>query len=90
MKQDFKIKLGDVVQDKVTGYVGVVICQARWLYGCKRYTVQSPVLKDGVPVANICADEDSLTVHKAVKIKSPVRSGGGPTLAVSRGQTVSR
>lgn len=51
------IELGDKVRDRVTGYTGIVIGEATWLYGCKRLVIQSQDLKDGKPVDSLNIDE---------------------------------
>lgn len=50
-------KLGDKVRDTITGLTGIVVCEARWLHGCRRLTIQPQELKDGAPVAFSTFDE---------------------------------
>lgn len=42
-----EIELGDKVQDTVSGLVGVIVCETRWLHGCVRVTIQPPLDKEG-------------------------------------------
>ena len=42
-----KIKLGSMVQDKLTGFVGVVDNRARFLHSADRYCVQPQIDKEG-------------------------------------------
>lgn len=39
------IALGSIVQDKVTGLVGVAENRATFLYGCDRYCIQPRIIK---------------------------------------------
>ena len=73
----FKHELGATVKDKVTGYGGIIIGRTEWLYGCRRYTVQSQEMKDGKPVDALAFDEDALEVLIDVKPHN-VKSTGGP------------
>lgn len=79
----FKHELGTKVRDKVTGYTGIVIGRTEWLYGCRRYTVQSQEMKDGKPVESMGFDEDALEVlvanNKHVEGHKPARTGGPET-----------
>lgn len=59
---EFKHELGAKVRDRVTGYEGIVSGRHEYLYGCRRYTVQSQEKKDGKPVDPIGFDEDALEV----------------------------
>ena len=60
-----KIKLGQRVRDSITGYEGVAICRAEWLYGCVRITIQGDLDKDGKMPEAVCIDEDQLIVIKS-------------------------
>lgn len=66
-----KIKLGDEVTDKVTGYTGIAIARTEWVYGCVRFGVQSQHLHEGKPIDAVWFDEAELTAN-------PVESKGGP------------
>lgn len=54
------INLGDTARDVITGFAGVVICEANWLHGCRRLTLQPRELKDGKPVDYLTFDEPQL------------------------------
>lgn len=43
-------KLGDMIQDKITGFQGVVTAHAKFQHNCDRVGVQSRELNDGKPV----------------------------------------
>ena len=47
---DFKFELGDLAQDEITGFRGVIVARTQWLNNCNVYRLQSPDLKDGKPV----------------------------------------
>jgi hypothetical protein len=46
---DFKFELGDVLKEKVTGLVGVVMVRAQYSTGCHHYGMQSRELINGAP-----------------------------------------
>lgn len=73
----FKIELGSIAQDKITGYVGMVTARTEWLYGCRRYVLQSREMKDGVPVADRGVDEDAIEVVEAAPAHV-LHGRGGP------------
>lgn len=55
-----EIALGDLAQDTITGFTGVVICVSQWLHGCRRLTLQPRDLKDGKPIESVTFDEPQL------------------------------
>lgn len=86
---DFLFELNSEVKDKVTGYKGVIVARTEWLYGCRRYTVQSQEMKDGKPVDAMGFDEAALEVIVAAK-KHVMQKTGGDAPAVTRGREVTR
>jgi len=44
---EFEYELGDLLMEKVTGYVGVCMVRAEYSTGCIHYGIQSQELKDG-------------------------------------------
>lgn len=56
------IKLGQYVEDKVTGLIGVVEDRATFLYGVDRYCVQPRIKKDGTIPGSRMVDEPQLKV----------------------------
>jgi len=86
----FTHALGSKVRDRVTGYTGIVIGQTSWLYGCRRYTVQSQEMKDGKPVDAMSFDEDALETIEESKVVNPVKDTGGPQREPSRGREATR
>jgi len=86
----FKFNLGEELRDKITGYQGVVSARTEWLYGCRRYTVQSREMKDGKPVDSLTCDEMAMERVKVAPKGKKVASTGGPHDEAPRGQTVTR
>lgn len=60
------INLGDTVEDLVSGYKGIAIMKAKWLFGCIRYGLTA----DGMESAEdkVWVDEDQLKVIKKSKL----------------------
>lgn len=77
-----KIKLGDKVKCKITGFIGIVVARTEFLNGCIQYNVAPKWEKQKNPMEQeISIDEQSLEVVKQ-KIKKKVkkeRNGGATT-----------
>lgn len=67
MKQ--KIKLGDKVRCKHTGYIGIAIARTEFINGCIQYSVVPPAKKNEYPKEDISIDETSLEVISKPKKK---------------------
>jgi hypothetical protein len=65
------VKLGDMVKDNITGFAGVVIGRAEYLFGCVRILVQPKAMKDGRPVESEWVDEQRLDAKSTVKVGGP-------------------
>lgn len=79
IEKPFKWRLGSPVKDKITGFEGIVRCQARYLTGCNQYGVQSKKLtKEGNPSGWIYFDEDQLEAAKGKNISYKKKNPGGP------------
>jgi len=63
------IRLGDEVQDKVTGAKGIVVALTVWLNGCVRALVQQKAKKDGTVPDSVQADAVQLKVIAPGKVK---------------------
>ena len=63
------IRLGDEVQDRVTGAKGIVIALTVWLNGCVRAMVQQKTKKDGTVPDAFQADAIQLKVITPGKVK---------------------
>jgi len=72
-----KIKLGDKVIDKITGYVGVVVSISTFLNGCVQYGVQGKVNKENNIPEPVGIDEQSLELVKSKKKKVEKKENGG-------------
>lgn len=70
------INLGDLAQDTITGFKGVVICVSDWLHGCKRLTLQPEELKDGKPMESFTFDLPQLKLIESGKALSTADTGG--------------
>ena len=82
-KRDDSLTLGDTVRDRITGYKGVAVCIGTWLNGCRRITIQSPTMKDGVPVASHTFDAEQVEVVTATPPRD-TEPTGGPTIEPTR------
>jgi len=72
-----KIKLGDKVRCKVSGFEGIAVTRSLYLNGCERWDIQPRVDKDGKPQKGIYVDIQQLerVKEKAVEVKS-AKTGG--------------
>lgn len=75
---NFKIELGAKGRDRITGYTGIVVARTEWLYGCKRYTLQSQEMHDGKVADSHTLDEDGVEVLEASAIPEKANPTGGP------------
>ena len=87
-------QLGDLVKDRITGFTGVVECVSEWLNACKRLTVTSKELKDGMPLGSQTFDILQLEViekgyYDKPKIKQKEKTGG-PCIEPARRNSPSR
>ena len=64
-----KIELGDKVKCKVTGFVGTVVAEMKFLNGCIQYAVASKVGKDNKMPEENYIDSQSLTIVRKMKPK---------------------
>ena len=81
------IELGDYVEDKITGFKGIVTGITKHLTGCDRASVQAPLTDDGKYGECYALDFASLKILKKQKVKSTsVQSEkpGGPATKVQR------
>ncbi len=73
-----KVTLGDRVRDKITGFEGIAVVRAEYLYGCERIAIQSSTLKDGSPIDVQYFDEDGLEVVNGKEVKGSPPGPSGP------------
>ena len=76
-----KIELGDLAKDVVSGMVGVVVAEYRYLNGCVQFNVQPRKLKDAMPVASVTFDVGQLQLVKKGVCRALVADTGGPAVA---------
>lgn len=88
-----KIELGDLAEDTITKYRGVVVGFTKHLTGCDRYTLQSQDIKDGKIPDAYTFDVTTVTLIERGAVKparrveplpEPVRKAGGPPSRVER------
>jgi hypothetical protein len=58
----FKFNLGSVLEDKITGFKGVVMYRTQWLHNCNVYGLKPQTLKDGAPQDIQQFDEPQLSL----------------------------
>lgn len=73
-----KVKLGDKVKCKVTGFTGIVIGKTDYLYGCTRLGVQAKADKDGKIPDTFWCDEPQVDIVKEGVVKRSDNNTGGP------------
>lgn len=78
---NFKLNLGDEVEDIITGYSGIIVSRSQWLHNCNTYGVRSRKLKDDKPIETHWFDEPQLQVLSK-KVIEEKRDTGGPCQAV--------
>lgn len=72
-----EIELGDVAQDLITGFRGVVVCVSHWLHGFRRITIQPQDLQpDGKVKDAISFDEPQLKLISKSTVSSTADTGG--------------
>ena len=80
IEYSFKFQNNDLVQDKITGFKGVVMVCAQYNTGCRHYGLLSRKLKDGKEAGWNWVDETRLELVKTsvVDLGSPFTSGSMP------------
>jgi len=77
-----KIKLGQRVKDKVTGFEGIAVSRILYLNGCVQYNVNPKTDKNGDTRKGLWVDEDQLIIIDngiltPLKKKFKINTGGG-------------
>ncbi len=62
MGKEYRVELGQVVKDNISGFKGIAVCRCIWLHGCERIVVQPPIGKDGKLPETGCFDEPQLEI----------------------------
>ena len=81
-----KIKLGDFVEDTITGYKGVCAGITNWLNGCARIGIQNKTDRNtetGLPVDMYWVDETTVEVIKE-KINPSIQKNTGASSHISK------
>lgn len=79
-----KIKLGDLVQDKLTGLQGIAVSLSDFLHGCRRINIQPQEHKDSKPAEWVSFDEPQLKLVKPEVAKRKSNHTGGPKVSALR------
>ena len=58
----FKLELGQIAKDKITGFQGILTARCEFLTGCNRYCIQPQDLRDGRIIDSIYFDEDQIQI----------------------------
>ena len=75
------VKLGSRVKDAITGFEGIAVGRADYLYGCARISIQTATLKDGKPIDMEWFDEQRVEVLAEMPVtvsKDSSATSGGP------------
>jgi hypothetical protein len=71
-----KFKNGQKVRDTVSGFEGTIVCEAVYLNGCIRYSIQPELDEEGHYQESQVIDEQQLELVKPVKKKYLKPTGG--------------
>jgi len=73
-----KVKLGDKVRDKVSGFSGIAISEHNYLNGCRRVTIQPSIDKDGKLPSVETFDDPQLEIitEEVAKVDNKNKTGG--------------
>ena len=75
-----EIKLGDLVEDTVSGFTGVAVAKTIYFQGCNRVAIQPKIDKEGkLPKCETFDEPQLKTTKKEIKKRSaPKNNPGGP------------
>ena len=79
-----KIRLGDKVKDKYTGFVGYALAKTEFINGCIQFVVLPKWDKKSPNVDGMDIDENSLEVIKKAKKEDDDDENGGPSRLASK------
>ena len=79
-----KIKLGNKVEDVITGFHGTAVARAEYLNGCVRFGVQPTVVQEGKLPNWQWIDETQLRVTETKQTPATLAPTGGPAEAPPR------
>lgn len=89
------INLGDEVKCQITGFKGVAVGSAQYLYGCTKICIQSKMDKDGKFTEPLWFDEGQVIVTKRADGKLyredfELKKVGGPNQSVPTRNLISK
>ncbi|MCK4446978.1 MAG: hypothetical protein KAW56_07845 [Candidatus Marinimicrobia bacterium] len=67
-RREMMIKIGDMVEDTVTGFRGMAVAKIIYMTGCVQFEIQPKGLKDGRPIKSMWIDEKTL-INKETGMK---------------------
>jgi hypothetical protein len=71
-------RLGDCVRDTISGFEGIAVARAEYLYGCVRFQVEAQRLgENGAPIESVWFDEQRLDVA-GIPVPGSSDPSGGP------------
>jgi hypothetical protein len=73
------VNLGDLVEDKISGFKGIAVARHSYLNGCDRITVQPEVDKHGKMLDSASFDEPQLKIistRRTKKLQGSKLTGG--------------
>ena len=76
----YTIKMGANVQDKITGFEGIVTGACSYISGCDQYLVQPKVDEKGSPRDGKWFDDQRLTVLDGDPVTLDNSNGNGPDM----------
>lgn len=77
-------KLGDQVKDSISGFKGIVVGRAEFLYGCVQLSIAPQETKDGRVLDTVWLDEDRVVVTEENALAVPATAAeraGGPSMS---------
>lgn len=92
-KENTNVNPGDLAEDRISGFKGVVVAVTEWLHACRRITIQPQEIKDGKMQDAHTFDEPQVRVleksfyFKDEEVEAPVPEAqrtGGPSIAPTR------
>lgn len=75
---NFKFELGQIVKDKVTGFIGVVVCRSQYLTGCNRYAIQARIVTPEGKIPEWVYFDEDLMLVEGENINIEIKLPGGP------------
>lgn len=78
------IRLGEKVQDKISGLEGIAVSRTEYLNGCVQYGVMPKIKKGTTEIPSWNIDESQLvSLERPTKPKKPKSPPGGPSYKIT-------